>query len=287
MIFKLDEASRNSLITKSKNSPKGLQRFKKRTKSRIANSVREFNSMDMNKLFKEDILSVNINVSGETNNYIVRISFGGFLDELHKELKNNNDILDLRIIIRSLITAFNRDDVYVNCSCPDFIYRFGFQATQNKYDTYSFDKKKIRNPKLGVVDPQSIPARITNPNDSLGSSCKHTLLVLSNNSWLMKVASVINNYVKYMEKNYQKAYADIIYPAIYEKPYADNVQITAFDSNRKYARTGKDTLSKAIGADKDRDEKGRFAKGNTSGVRFSPDKEDEVDINQISLFDEE
>ena len=109
----------------------------------------------------------------------------------------------------------------MNCSCPDFIYRFGFQATQNKYDTYSFDKKKIRNPKLGVVDPQSIPANITNPKDSLGSSCKHTLLVLSNNSWLMKVASVINNYVKYMEKNYQKAYADIIYPAIYEKPYED------------------------------------------------------------------
>lgn len=287
MRFKLDEASRNNLISKSKSSPKGLQRFKRRTKSHIANSVREFNSMDMNKLFKEDILSVNINVSGETNNYIVRISFGGFLDELHRELKNNNDILDLRIIIRSVVNAFNRDDVYVNCSCPDFIYRYSFVSTQNKYDTYSFDKKRIRNPKLGVVDPQSIPAKITNPNDNLGSSCKHVLLILSNNSWIMKVASVINNYIKYMKKNYQKAYADIIYPAIYEKPYEDNVQITAFDSKRRYARTGKDTLSKAISADKDRDEKGRFSKGNQSGFKFQSDEDDGVDVNQISLFDEE
>lgn len=282
----LDEASRNELIRKSKQSPKGLQRYKRRNKSRVANSVKEFNSIDMNRLFKDGILSVNINVSGETNNYIVRISFGGFLEILHDELKRNNDKLDLRVIIRTLLTGFNRDDVYINCTCPDFIYRYSYYATKNDYDTYAKDNKKVRNPKLGLVDPQNIPSKITNPYDKLGSSCKHVLLVLSNNSWLMKVASVINNYIKYMEKNYQKAYADVIFPAIYQRPYDKDIQMTMFDTNRKYVKTGKDTLGRAIDqGTSDRDEKGRFLKSQNTAVDNTA--EDEVDINQISLFDEE
>lgn len=283
----LDEASRNDLLRKSKSSPKGLQRFKRRNKSRVANSVREFNSIDMNKLFKDGILSVNINVSGETNNYIVRISFGGFLEILHDELKRNNDKLDLRVIIRTLITGFNRDDVYINCNCPDFSYRFSYWNTRNNTDTFSLDGKKIRNPKLGLVDPQNIPSNITNPHDKLGSSCKHVLLVLSNNSWLMKVASVINNYIKYMEKNYQKAFADVIYPAIYQKPYDKDIQMTMFDTNRRYVKTGKDTLGRAIDqGSSDRDEKGKFTK-QSKDIADDENNESDVDINQISLFDDE
>lgn len=422
IVHNLYEATKNQLLSKSKSSKKGMERFHRRTKSRVANSVREFNSIDMNKLFKYDILSVNINVEGETNNYIVRISFGGFLDILHDELKKNNDVLDLKVIIKALIIGFNKDDVYINCSCPDFCltgenkiklsngesititemlerfingeelsvysvdkdgkiqigkvtdvwmsgysddtleisltngkkvcttpnhryltsdgeyvcardlvegqelfsdtlvnqriisickkfslqpvydisvetynnfvmdadivlhncYRFGYWTTRNKVDTYSFDGKKIRNPKLGVVDPQSIPSDITNPNDTLGSACKHVLLVLSNNSWIMKVASVINNYIKYMERHYQKTYAEIIYPAIYQKPYEEPVQLTIFDKNRQYAKTGKDTLDKANVHD-DRDEKGRFLKGNDSGRKFAPKEVEDED--ELTLFD--
>jgi len=34
----------------------------------------------MNKFFKDNILNVNIQVKGETNDYLVRMSFGGILD---------------------------------------------------------------------------------------------------------------------------------------------------------------------------------------------------------------
>ena len=34
----------------------------------------------MNKLFKENILDVNVPVKGETDNYLVKITVGGFLD---------------------------------------------------------------------------------------------------------------------------------------------------------------------------------------------------------------
>jgi hypothetical protein len=38
----------------------------------------------MNKLFKDNILDVNVEVTGETDTYIVTMSFGGFLDLLHE-----------------------------------------------------------------------------------------------------------------------------------------------------------------------------------------------------------
>ena len=70
-------------------------------------------------------------------------------------------------------------------------------------------------------EPENIPARIRNPQDNKGSGCKHTLLVLSNSAWLIKCASVINNYIKYMEKHEKKLYQTIIYPAIYQKEYEE------------------------------------------------------------------
>ena len=48
----------------------------------MANAVRDFNSIDMNKLFKDDILAVDVTVHGETDDYKVRMSFGGFLEIL-------------------------------------------------------------------------------------------------------------------------------------------------------------------------------------------------------------
>ena len=294
----LTEDSRSSLINKSKSSQKGKERFKRRVKSRVANSVKEFNQINMNKLFKDNILSVNINVSGETDNYVVRISFGGFLDILHDETKRNGGVLNLKAITVSLVTGFNKDDIFINCSCPDFYYRYGYWTTRNKINTAELDNRSIKwkdkafasdkshTNYSGVGDPQNIPSNITNPNDKLGSGCKHVLLVLSNNSWLIKVASVIYNYIKYMEKNFQKMYADVIYPAIYQKPYEEPVQLTIFDKNRKYAKTDRKTIDAANKHD-DKDDKGRWTTGNTSGVKFAPSDKQTQDPNQMSLFDDE
>ena len=65
-------------------------------------------------------MTVNLDVKGETNDYVVTISFGGFLDELKRELKRSNDILGLKLIIRALLNSFNSDNVYIRCTCPDF-----------------------------------------------------------------------------------------------------------------------------------------------------------------------
>lgn len=220
----------------------------------------------MNKLFKEDILTVNISVKGETDDYTVKISFGGFLDILKDLIKGNQDDLNLRNITRALVTGFNRDDVYIFCSCPDFHYRFGYWATKNN---------------LTSGEPETRPSDITNPKDSLGSGCKHILLVLSNNSWLMKVASVINNYIKYMEKHYQKLYADIIYPAIFDSEYEEPVQLSFDDTDTDTnLHTGNDTLDKANKFNQDRT---KFQKGNQQGVRFASNDSNDDQME----FDEE
>ena len=58
-------------------------------------------------------------------------------------------------------------------------------------------------------------AGIANPNDDKGRGCKHILLALSNADWIMKVASVIKNYIFYMEEHNQKAFTKVIFPKMY------------------------------------------------------------------------
>lgn len=461
---KLFEANRTQLINKSKNSEKGRQRYNRRVKSRMANAVRDFNSIDMNKLFKDDILAVDVTVHGETDDYKVRMSFGGFLEILRDQIEKAGK-LDLRAITRALVIGFNRDDVYIHCTCPDFClhedtkikllnnevlsikdiyerfknneelwvysvdengdfkpgkvtdvwisgkvknlikvildndkeiittpnhrymlrdgsfleasslkegqslmplyfsYHDGYECVKlnsqttattfqsvykivadkilsdkieeakdrskedtiedaieyfslnNNYDhkikrieivqldtevpvydltvdkynnfyvdagvilhnCYRFDYYATRNI-YNSGEPQNISSKITNPRDSLGSGCKHILLLLSNTAWLIKVASVINNYIKYTQKNMQRAYTDIIYPAIYGKEYEEPVQLSIFDKDD--LDTDETTIDKS-------NQYGRtstqFKKGNTQGVRFAPNNSND---DQITIDDE-
>lgn len=257
--FQLHEDSRTTLLAKSKRSDKGFQRFKRRVKSRVANSVKQYNSIDMNKLFKDDILTVDVQVRGETDTYTVKISFGGFLELLHDQLKTQE--FNLKAVTRALITGFNRDDVYIHCNCPDSQYRFAYWQTKKKTSS---------------GDPETRPANITNPDDSLGEACKHVLLVLSNTSWLLKVASTIFNYVNYMEKHYERLYKKVIYPAIFQKPYEEPEQLEIDGVNSDELETSTDTLDKAnIHART----KNQFKQGNEYRFKAGPDK------NQISFDD--
>ena len=126
----LTELTKAQLINKSRNDPdinynpmnreKGKNRYECRRFSRVSRSVQEYNQMDMNTLFKQDILTVNIKVQGETDTYVVIIKFGGILKELQREVKNNNNQLEFKQIHRALMTVFNSGDVFMRCSCPDF-----------------------------------------------------------------------------------------------------------------------------------------------------------------------
>ena len=123
----LFEKTRNQLVSDSKKAQReidGKTRYEKRIKSRVGSSVKEYNNLNMNKFFKEDILDINIQIYGETDNYVVTLSFGEILNNLKDLVKDNE--LDLRDIVRAIVISFNRDNVYIHCSCPDFKYRFNY-----------------------------------------------------------------------------------------------------------------------------------------------------------------
>ncbi len=264
----LQEATRQQLLNKSRNADnytskgrEGENRYTRRLKSRISNSVRDYNRINMDAFWKGDILEFVVKVQGETDNYDVTITFENILDELQREVKANNNKLEFKCVLRALIKSFNSDDVYISCSCPDWKYRLAYQATKGKYNS-------------GI--PELRPSDITNPNDSKGAGCKHSLLVISNLDWMMKIASVINNYIKYCKENMERNYADYIFPKVYGMPYNRAIQLSLFDDpeDNGLLKSDQETISKVI--DKSlggRDEQGRWAKGNE--YRFQPKPKEE------------
>ena len=267
----LVEDKRTELINKSKsadnyaknNQAKGKNRYERRLHSKVQKSVKELNSIDMNKLFGEGILDVNLKVKGETDDYTVSLSFSNFLNDLHDQINKGTGKLELRFIIRALLTAFNHADVYVHCTCPDFKYRFAYWLTINDIDYI-----KGEQPSNGK--------KIANPNDTKGRGCKHILLVLANSSWLTRLASVIYNYVNYMEKHYQQMYADIIYPAIYEREFEEPVQMDMFSTNE--LSTDKDAIDIS---NKWARTKTQFKPGNEYRFTKSETNPDQISVDEL------
>lgn len=229
------EANRTSLIAQSrnagiyKNRERGKNRFERKKYSRIANAVKNYNEINMNLLFKQDILQVNIPVVGESDEYIVTIKLEGVVAEMHKNIKNNNNKLEYRTIIQALTKVFNTSDVYIKCTCPDAKYRF---AHWNIIKNVSVDDS--------ASDPG--PGKgIANPNDDKGRGCKHMLLVLANGDWMMKVASVINNYCHFISEKKPAAFLKLIFPKLYGVP-ADEADQNGIVDDNEDLETGKDLI---------------------------------------------
>ena len=229
------EANRTSLISQSrnageyKNKERGKNRFERKKYSKIANAVRAYNEIDMNSLFKQDILLVNIPVVGENDEYTVTIKLEGVVAEIHKNIKNNSNKLEYRTIIQALTKVFNTSDVYIKCTCPDAKYRF---AHWNIVKNVSVDDS--------AHDPG--PGKgIANPNDDKGRGCKHMLLVLANGDWMMKVASVINNYCHFLSEKRPDAFLKLVFPKLYGVP-ADEAEQNDIVADQEELETGKDLI---------------------------------------------
>lgn len=216
------ELNRSQLISKSKRSDnykdqsKGRNRWERRNHSRIDTKVAQYNKIDMNDLFKNDELKVGINVHGETSDYVVLIRYNHILEEIQDQIKRNNNKLEFKCILIALQRVFNQGNVYVSCSCADWRYRQSYNASKSGYNS-------------GPLEVRA--SNITNPGDTKGAGCKHVNLVLGNVDWIMKVASVINNYIHYMEVHYQRKYADLMFPKLFGIPYQKAVQLNLFDTD--------------------------------------------------------
>lgn len=221
------ELNRNQLINKSKHSDnykdqsKGKNRWERRNHSKIDRRVDQYNKIDMNTFFKKDELKIGINVHGETDDYVVTIRFNNALKAIANEIKRNNNKLEFKCVLIALQRTFNNGDVFVSCTCPDWKYRQSYYSTRDGYNSGT---------------PEIRASNITNPHDTKGGGCKHVNLVIGNIDWVMKIASVINNYIHYMEEHYQRLYADVIFPRLFNMSYQRAVQLNLFD-------TGSDEVS--------------------------------------------
>lgn len=204
------EKSRRELINQSKSADivksYGTTRYDRKNKQHIYNSITNFNKIDMNALFKGNMLSFKVPVHGETDNYEVEVLFEGVCDNIKREVKKNKNKFEYKCVYRALIDAINKQDIYIACSCPDWKYRFAYWATKDRYNG--------GRPEVRVAD-------ITNPNNTKGAGCKHTIAVLYNLDWAMKLATSISNYVEYMEENYNDKFIRLIFPALYDISYEE------------------------------------------------------------------
>jgi len=212
------EKSRRELIQKSVSADKtkayGTTRWDRRRYVSIFPTAANYNRLDMNALFKANLLDFLVPVHGDREigkgkDYSVELLFEGICDKLKDELKRNNYKIEFKVIYRAIINAINASDVLVSCTCPDWKYRQAYAATTGQYN---------------AGRPELRPANITNPNDTKGAGCKHVMNVLGNLDWAMKLATCINNYILFMKDNYENLFAEIIWPAISGMTYDEAYQ---------------------------------------------------------------
>jgi len=283
----LQEVTRDQLLTKSKNGSnysinnqaKGRNRYERRVYQKVSKSTATYDVIDMNNLFKQDILSFNIEVKGETNTYNVKLKLAGVLKEIADCIKRNKDVLEFKCVREGVMRVFLYGDVYMKCDCPDFTYNFKHWSYVNGYAS-------------GKPGDDPGPGKgIANPLDKKGAGCKHTMSVLANKEWVVNVSRTINNYINYMRENREVQFQRLIYPKLFGKQYKDPNKDYKFkplvvpkskQSLRKFnqLKTDKGTIDTANTYGKTR---GQFKKGNQSGIRFTKNDanaEDQVAIDQ-------
>lgn len=248
----LTEATRNQLIAKSKSGDSYVgqkaNRWTAKSDCNIANTVEDYNKIEMNKFWKDDILSFDVKVKGKTGDYLVGVELADILPKIQRRIKQNNNKLDITSIYDGLLQGINSSDLKIDCTCPDYKYRLKYYASKNGYNK-------------GAAETRA--SEKTNPNDSKGAVCKHILAVLNNVEWLRKIASVINNYINYCKDNMEYNYGKYIFPKLFGISYEDAVQMTIDDydenGNPKDNLNSEESLinlSNALGK-----VRGRFKKG--------------------------
>lgn len=180
MKIKLDEILRKDIIKSSKiQSPDRLLRSKKY-------STRDFKTVDFKELFENDTFTW----SAKIGDHMVTISFEGPFEELKWYVKsmrgpNRTKRLTQSLVASALTKALDTNDLYVNCECEDFTYRFAYFATR---DDFKYGAPESRPPKY----------QQTNKDNSKGKVCKHILCVLIGKRWVPFAAKA---WLQYMKSN--------------------------------------------------------------------------------------
>lgn len=144
--------------------------------------AKDFNNVSFEKLFTNDSFVWKSRVG----DYIVTVSFEGAFENLKQITKgwsgtNRWKRITLSILMKCLSQALDTEDLYLDCTCPDQVYRFNYWLTQAdaKYGTQ-----------------QNMPPKVRNVRNNKGYCCKHLLSVLYGKRWVPAAARAWLNYIK-------------------------------------------------------------------------------------------
>lgn len=167
---KLEEASRNELLAKSK-----------------AETITRYNKSAGYKGFS--LVDIDTTAIKTRNTIIITNRVGDYFDTVELEDilywvglevdEARDKKMSLETVRRALLNAMDGMDIKVDCNCGDFVYRFAYMASVLEY-------------KYGK--PENRPSNITNP-DGYGAMCKHLIALLSNKSWVKQVASTLQQWI--------------------------------------------------------------------------------------------
>lgn len=167
---KLEEVSRNDMLAKAKSQT--ITRYNK------APGYKGFSIVDID---TTSVFTTNsLRVTCRVGDYWDTVEMENILYWIQVEAeKNQNYQINTKGITAAITNSIDGMDIKVDCTCPDFKYRFAYMATKLGY-------------KYGK--PENREAKITNPND-YGSICKHLISMLSNKKWLQQVTSTVMDFI--------------------------------------------------------------------------------------------
>jgi len=146
--------------------------------------AKDFNDVDFEELFTNDSFVWRSRVG----DYIVTIAFEGAFQNLYNEIrnwsgKNRWKRITLKMLTNCLSKALDEEDLQVDCTCPDFRYRFSYHLSRPDVDA-----------KYGMK--QNRPPKVRNVKNNKGYVCKHLLAVLYGKRWVPAAAKAWLSYIK-------------------------------------------------------------------------------------------
>jgi transcriptional regulator with XRE-family HTH domain len=92
-----------------------------------------------------------------------------------------NSVSQADMVAEALSKSLDSEDLYIDCTCPDFKYRFAFWCTQDDC-------------KYGLQ--QNTPPKVRNVNNNKGYVCKHLLALLYGKRWVRSAAKAWLDYMR-------------------------------------------------------------------------------------------
>lgn len=167
---KLEEASRNELLAKSK--AETITRYNKSSGYKGFSLV----DIDTTAIKTRDVIII----TNRVGDYFDTVELDDILYWVGLEVDEARDKkMTLETVRRALLGAMDGMNIKVDCNCGDFVYRFAYMASVLEY-------------KYGK--PENRPSNITNPN-GYGAMCKHLISLLSNKSWVKQVATTLQQWI--------------------------------------------------------------------------------------------